>query len=78
MLLPGGILFLSGEAVQTFIKAFVRDAPGAWRCVAPATLDLPSGRIQVNPGSLFISGERFMNVDVAKLLEEEYKRQQSR
>jgi hypothetical protein len=63
--------------VQDFIKSFVRDAAGAWRCVHSATLDLPSGRIQVNPGSVFVKGTRFMNVDLAQLLDEQYLRNRS-
>jgi hypothetical protein len=58
--------------VQNFIKNFVRDAYGAWRCIAPADITLPSGRVQVTPGSVFVKGMRFMNVDLAALLEEEY------
>ena len=61
-----------GGTVQDFIKSFVRDAAGAWRCIHPATLDLPTGRIQINPGSVFVKGTRFMNVDLAQLLEEHY------
>jgi hypothetical protein len=56
--------------VQDFVKSFVRDAAGAWRCVQAATLDLPSGRIQVNPGTVLVKGTRFMNVDLAQLLDE--------
>jgi hypothetical protein len=63
--------------VESFIKSFVRDAAGAWRCVHPATLDLPSGRIQINPGTVLIKGTRFMNVDVAELLDEQYLRSRS-
>jgi hypothetical protein len=59
-----------GGVVQDFIKSFVRDATGAWRCIHPATLDLPSGRIQVNPGSVFVKGTQFMNIDLAQLLDD--------
>ena len=58
--------------MQSFIKCFVRDAYGAWRCIAPADLQLPSGRVQVTPGSVFMKGMRFMNVDLAALLDEQY------
>lgn len=34
-----------------------------------ATLDGPEGRIQVTPGSTFYPGTRFMNVDLARLLD---------
>jgi hypothetical protein len=61
-------------AMQTFMKCFVRDNHGAWRCIEPATLDLPSGRIQVTPGSVFTRGTMFMNIEVAKILDEEYEK----
>jgi len=64
--------------VQSFIKCFVRDAYGAWRCIAPADLQLPSGRVQVTPGSVFMKGTRFMNVDLAALLDEQYAKDRDR
>ena len=60
--------------MHDFIKAFLRDGHGAWRCIAPASIDLPSGRIQVVPGSVFVRGTRFMNVDLAVLLEEQHQK----
>jgi hypothetical protein len=65
------------QVVQNFIKCFVRDAQGAWRCIAPADVHLPSGRVQVTPGSVFAKGTRFMNVDLAALLDEQHARQQT-
>ena len=60
--------------MRLFIKHFRRDGQGAWLCVTPATLDLPSGRIQVSAGSRFTLGTTFMNLDLAKLLDEQYQR----
>jgi hypothetical protein len=60
--------------MQRFIQGFVREPSGAWRCVHASTLDLPTGRIQVAPGSVFMRGTRFMNIDLAELLEEEWRR----
>jgi hypothetical protein len=60
--------------VQQFIKHFRREGAGIWVCVEPATVDLPEGRIQAAPGSLFVRGTKFMNVDVARMLDEEYSR----
>ena len=60
--------------MQQFIKHFRREAEGVWVCVTPATLDLPQGRIQVAPGTRLTVGSTFMNVDVARLLDEEYRR----
>jgi hypothetical protein len=37
--------------VNQFIKGFVRDRHGVWRCVAPANLATAQGRIQVTPDS---------------------------
>lgn len=56
---------------------FRRDAFGAWLCIAQATLDLPTGRIQVTPGSKFTQGTTFMNVDLAMLLEKQYQKDQN-
>lgn len=49
-----------------------------WVCVAPATLHLPQGRVQVAPGTRFTLGTTFMNVELAAMLEEQYQRQQPR
>ena len=56
--------------MQNFAKSFVREQDGTWRCVEPAELDLPTGRIQVAVGMRFTPGTRFMGVDLARLLEE--------
>lgn len=64
--------------MRKFIHCFVRDGRGLWRCVAAGSLDLPSGRVQVVPGSVFVRGTRFMNVDLAELLEEHYEKDQAR
>lgn len=55
--------------MEEFVKHFIRDAQGGWLCVYAAELNLPSGRIQVTPGSRFTPGTTFMGVDLAKLLE---------
>jgi len=43
--------------------------------VSPGTLTLPQGRVQVTAGSRFTRGTRFMNVEIAALLEEQYAKQ---
>jgi hypothetical protein len=60
--------------MQNFIKHFSREGCGVWVCIEPATVDLPSGRIQVTPGSRFTRGTMFMGVELAKLLEEEHEK----
>ena len=60
--------------MQQFIKHFRREGAGVWVCVAPATVDLPEGRVQAAPGTRFVVGSKFMNVDIARLLDKEYSR----
>jgi hypothetical protein len=60
--------------MDEFIKHFRREEPGVWVCIHPATLRLPEGRIQVAPGTRFTIGTRFMNVELARLLDEQYGR----
>jgi hypothetical protein len=59
---------------QNFIKQFRREGAGNWVCVGPATLDLPHGRVQVSPGTRLTIGAKFMNVQLARMLDEEYSR----
>lgn len=56
--------------MHEFRECFIRDPSGAWRCVKPADLQLPTGRVQVTAGSVFTRRTRFMNVDLAALLDE--------
>lgn len=60
--------------MQNFIKHFGRVGPGVWVCVEAVTLDLPEGRVQVTPGSQFTLGTKFMNVELAKLLDQQYEK----
>jgi hypothetical protein len=55
--------------VQNFILSFSRESPGHWTCVNPCEIELPGGKIQVAAGTTFTSGTRFMDVDIAALLE---------
>lgn len=60
--------------MEQFIRYFRRETGGIWVCVEPATLDLPQGRIQVPEGQRFTIGMKFMNVELARLLDEAYSR----
>ena len=60
--------------MEKFIRHFRREEPGVWVCIEPATLELPQGRVQVAPGTRFTRGTTFMNVELARLLDEEYTR----
>jgi hypothetical protein len=52
-------------------RAFWRNEDGSWICIDPVTLDHPSGRIQLSPGTTLLPGEIFMGVDVAAWLDEQ-------
>jgi hypothetical protein len=64
-------------AVHNFIRAFVRDPDGSWRCIAPATWEGPP-LVQVTLGMQFTLGRMFMGVDLAALLEQQYLRNDPR
>ena len=64
--------------MKTFIKSFVREGDGSWRCVSPAELQVTEGRIQVAPGTTFTRGTTFMGLDLAALLEEQHSRNGAR
>jgi len=64
--------------VEQFIKYFRRERGGIWVCVEAATLDVPQGRIQIAVGTRLIVGTLFMNVDLARMLDQEYSRQNTR
>ena len=61
-----------GARVNEFIKKFVREAEGIWVCTAAAEFELPGGRVQVAVGTRFTRGTRYMGIDVAQLLDEQY------
>jgi len=60
--------------MREFIKHFVREQHGSWRCVEPAEFPIDGNRIQVAPGTRFTRGTTFMGVDLAARLDEEYER----
>ncbi|HUQ73323.1 MAG TPA: hypothetical protein VM183_01255 [Burkholderiales bacterium] len=57
-------------SLQNFIKCFVRDSAGQWRCISFATLTHSGRRVQVAEGRVLVKGTRFMNVDLAALLDD--------
>ena len=72
---PSGLKGLG--AVQNFIKHFRRESGGIWVCVEPATLERPDGRVQVALGTRLTIGQLFMNLDLARMLDEQYSRSQN-
>ena len=57
------------QAIET---KFVREQDGVWTCIEAAELSTPAGRIQVTVGTRFTRGTRFMGVDIALLLEQQF------
>lgn len=62
--------------MQEFIKHFRREAAGIWVCISAAGVQLQQVRIEVAPGTRFQRGTKFMNLDIAALLDEQYARDQ--
>lgn len=60
--------------IEQFIKHFRRERAGIWICVKPTTLEFPRGRIEFMPGTRLTTGTRFMNVELARMLDEQYNR----
>ena len=60
--------------MQEFIKYFEREKRGLWACVEKTELALPQGRIQVTAGTRFMLGSKFMGVELAKLLEDQFEK----
>lgn len=66
-----------GAAIKHLIQHFRRYGR-VWVCIDPVTLDGPQGQIQVAPGTTLESGKKFMNVDLAQLLDDERTREECR
>jgi hypothetical protein len=58
--------------IEGWIRHFRRDRAGVWVCLESVTLDLPEGRVQVTPGSRFTIGTKFMNIELARMLDEAF------
>jgi hypothetical protein len=54
--------------MDDLLNAFRRNPDGSWFCIAPVTLQHPTGRIEVAAGSTFVEGRDFMGVDLAAWL----------
>jgi hypothetical protein len=57
--------------VPDLTKHFIRDAYGRWTCIEPAVFELPTGRIEVAPGTRLVRGTKFMGVDLAEFLDKQ-------
>lgn len=62
------------RGMEDIIDCFHRDSSGHWICTRPCEIELPGGRVQMAVGTRFSTGERFMDVDIALLLDEERER----
>ena len=58
--------------MKDVMACFHRNSEGHWTCIKPCQIELPGGRIQVSTGTRFTAGTRFMDVDIAELLDTEY------
>lgn len=56
-----------------FLNCFQREAHGRWLCIAPAEIQLASGHIEIAPGTRLVHGTRFMGVDLAEVLDQQFK-----
>jgi hypothetical protein len=62
------------QFIEHFIKHFRREGAGIWVCVEATTFELPRGRIEFLPGTRLTRGTKFMNVELARMLDEQYRR----
>jgi hypothetical protein len=60
-------------AARLFKRALKAGPPTLWLCVQAVEFELPSGRTQVAPGTRFTRGARYMDMDLAQLLDEHYR-----
>ena len=65
---------VQSAAVQELIDCFSRDADGHWMCTKACEVALPGGRVQFAVGTGFTKGTMFMDVDIAELLDTEYRK----
>ena len=61
--------------MQNFIKHFIRLGPGIWTCVEYGEYRSPKGRVQITPGRTLTKGKNYMGLDLAGILEQEFKSQ---
>jgi len=64
--------------MRDFVKCFRRESAGHWVCTKPCEIELAGGRVQVAAGTRFTKGTRFMDVDIADLLDDEYGKKKRR
>ena len=51
------------------MQRFERQPDGAWKCLAPVTIETAGGPVAVEAGQIFRYGEKVGDVDLAELLE---------
>ena len=54
---------------QLIYRALRQNADGSWTCLAPVTIEHPTGRVQLAPGTTLRPGSLFMGVELAEWLE---------
>ena len=66
------VAYVATSVAQNFIQCFIRESEGNWTCIEACEIALAGGRIQFSVGAQFAGGTKFMDVDVAALLDREY------
>lgn len=60
--------------MRNFMRGFERERECVWRCKSFTSLNLPNGhKIEIAPGTVLTCGSRFMGLDIADMLEEQYR-----
>jgi hypothetical protein len=57
-----------------FIRHFVRDAFGSWLCIEPAEIRVHDSIVRIAPGTRLTRGTAFGDVELVRVLDEEYRR----
>ena len=61
---------MKSHTPDQLLKVFRRESDGSWTSVANVELEGPTGRMQIPGGMRFRPGRPFMNVDMARWLDE--------
>ncbi|MDB5591300.1 hypothetical protein [Enterovirga sp.] len=54
---------------RTILESFEHRPDGAWCCTAAVVIETPEGPLAVEPGTVFVFGEKVGQLDLAEYLE---------
>jgi len=60
-------------ALRDVRESFWRNEDGSWICIDPVTIEHPTGRVQVSPGTMLTPGMLFMGIDLATWLDQQFR-----